>query len=136
MNYSKVEKFIKENAGEKDFTDGIDEEKISKIEQNLQVSIPESYKWFLRNYGSGGSFDIEILGHGLVSPEVVEFTKDYRELYDLPDHIVVIVDVDAFAYCLETQKMDSGECPVVTWIYQSGYDHQKASKGIRKDYGG
>ncbi len=48
MNYSKVEKFIKENAGEKDFTGGIDEEKISKIEQNLQVSLPESYKWFLR----------------------------------------------------------------------------------------
>ena len=118
--------FINKHANPHDFTGGINEEKIKKIENDLQTTLPESYKWFLRNYGSGGSFGVEILGHGLVSPEVVEFTKDYRELYNLPNHIVVVVEVDAFAYCLDTQKMDDGECPVVTWVYQSGYDHQKA----------
>lgn len=46
MNYSEVEQFIKENAEDDDFTGGISIEKINDIQENLNVKLPESYKWF------------------------------------------------------------------------------------------
>ena len=57
-----VEKFIEKFRKDKDFTGGIDEDKIKIIEKQLNVTLPESYKWFLRKYGSGGIFSIDILG--------------------------------------------------------------------------
>jgi len=54
MNFRAVEEFIEEFSKEKDFTGGIDEEKIKFIEGQLNVVLPESYKWFLRKHGSGG----------------------------------------------------------------------------------
>lgn len=42
--YLKVREFIADNAKEKDFTGGIGEDKILKIEQDLQVTPPDSYK--------------------------------------------------------------------------------------------
>ncbi|ETB70618.1 hypothetical protein A943_13985, partial [Bacillus sp. CPSM8] len=66
MNYSQVEQFIKENAEDDDFTGGISIEKINEIQENLNVKLPESYKWFLKNYGSGGIYGVDILGHGKV----------------------------------------------------------------------
>ncbi|TKH15784.1 SMI1/KNR4 family protein [Peribacillus simplex] len=39
----------------------------------------------------------------------------------LIDGIVVIESVDEFAYCLDTNKMQNGECPVILWDNQEGY---------------
>ncbi len=66
--YTQVEQFLNDNAKERDFTGGIGEDKISKIEQDLKVKLPESYKWFLRNYGSGGVYGIDILGYDFGVP--------------------------------------------------------------------
>ncbi|WP_397537130.1 SMI1/KNR4 family protein [Rummeliibacillus pycnus] len=128
MNFRAVEEFIEEFSKEKDFTGGIGEEKIKVIEEQLNVVLPESYKWFLRKYGSGGIFGINILGHGLVSATVVGTTNEYKKYYGLEDGIVVIVHVDAFAYCLDTNKMNNDECPVISWDVDSGsYDSEEAS---------
>lgn len=128
MDFITVEKFIEEFRKEKDFTGGIDEEKINFIERQLNVILPESYKWFLRKYGSGGIFSIDILGYDFVGASVVETTKEYKKYYGLSDGIVVIVDVDAFAYCLDTNKMNNGECPVISWDVDSeSYDSEEAS---------
>lgn len=127
MDFETVEKFI-EKYNDGDFTGGISEKKINSIEEQLHVVLPESYKWFLRKYGSGGIFGINILGYGLVSASVVETTKEYKKYYGLSDGIVVIVHVDAFAYCLDTNKMINGECPVISWDVDSGsYDSIEAS---------
>ena len=120
MNYSEVEQFIKENAEDDDFTGGISIEKINDIQENLNVKLPESYKWFLKNYGSGGIYGVDILGHGKVS-RVVTVTEDYRDHYGLIDGIVVIEYVDEFSYCLDTNKMEGGECPVILWENQEDY---------------
>ncbi|MED3604418.1 hypothetical protein P4472_22315 [Bacillus subtilis] len=40
--YLKVKEFFAENTKENDFTGGIGEDKILKIEQNLQVTLPVS----------------------------------------------------------------------------------------------
>ncbi|WP_299516485.1 SMI1/KNR4 family protein [uncultured Rummeliibacillus sp.] len=120
MDFRIVEEFIRKFQEEKDFTGGIGEEKIKFIEEKLNVNLPESYKWFLRKFGSGGIFSIDILGYDLAGASVVETTEEYKKFYGLSDGIVVIVDVDAFAYCLDTNKMKNGECPVISWDVDSG----------------
>lgn len=70
--YLKVKEFFAENTKENDFTGGIGEDKILKIEKNLQVTLPVSYKWFLRNYGSGGVYGIDLLGYDFGGASVVE----------------------------------------------------------------
>ena len=97
------------------FTGGVGHNKILDVENTLNVTLPESYKWFLREYGHGGMVGVEILGVGLSSvPPVVEFTLRYRKL-GLPNSFVVISNVDEWVYCLETSKMKNGECPVIDW---------------------
>ncbi|TWK50461.1 Antitoxin YobK [Bacillus paralicheniformis] len=138
MDYSKVEKFIKENdskhADPHDFTGGISEEKITKTENDLKTILPESYKWFLRNFGSGGVYGVDILGYDFGGASVVEFTNEYRKHYNLTDGLVVIEDIDFFAYCLDTNKMENGECPVFIWDRENGYENVVASSFIEYFY--
>ena len=97
------------------FTGAITESKINYIQKELGVILPDSYKFFLRHYGSGGMFGVEIIGCGYSEiPRVVEITKFYRK-YGLPRDLVVIEDVDEYQYCLQTSLMNDGECPVVNW---------------------
>ncbi|KXZ17814.1 hypothetical protein AXI59_00760 [Bacillus nakamurai] len=121
MNYSKIEKFFEENKEYTILTGGVTEDQISEIEENLNVSLPESYKWFLMTYGSGGAFGTMILGYDSCGADVVEQTNDYRKFYGLADGLVVIEYVDEFSYCLDTNKMTDGECPVVLWDNNDGY---------------
>ncbi|MED4816392.1 SMI1/KNR4 family protein [Bacillus atrophaeus] len=130
--YLKVKKFLAENAKEKDFTGGIGEEKISKIEQDLQVTLPDSYKWFLRNYGSGGVYGIDLLGYDFGGASVVEKTEEYRKYNKLPSGLVVIEHVDFFGYCLDTNKMNSErECPVIIWSEFGGYKELDSADFIK-----
>ncbi|BCE06659.1 MAG: SMI1/KNR4 family protein [Bacillus sp. (in: Bacteria)] len=121
MTYSEIEHFINENAEEDDFTGGVEEEIIIEIEKELQTTLPESYKWFLKNYGSGGMYGIEIEGSINKKATVVDRTKVYRDHFGLPKGIVVIEYVDEFSYCLDTNKMKDRECPVILWANEAGY---------------
>ncbi|WP_347343045.1 SMI1/KNR4 family protein [Peribacillus frigoritolerans] len=121
MKYSALKEFIKQYGEDDDFTGGVSEDKVKETEQKLQVSLPESYKWFLRNYGYGGLFGVEIIGYGFTGPAVVDATKGHQKYYDLIDGLVVIEDIDEFAYCLDINKMKDGECPVIMWDNQEGY---------------
>ncbi len=60
LNYSKLQEFIKEYGQGDDFTGGVSEDKVKETELKLQVSLPDSYKWFLRNYGYGGLFGVRM----------------------------------------------------------------------------
>ncbi|SNT17111.1 SMI1-KNR4 cell-wall [Bacillus sp. OK838] len=104
VKYSALQEFIKQYGEDADFTGGVSEDKVEETENKLQVPLPESYKWFLKNYGSGGSFGIDIIGYDFVGPSVVTATKDHQKYYDLIDGLVVIEDIDEFAYCLDTNK--------------------------------
>lgn len=136
MDYSKVEKFIKENDSKDHatFTGGVSEEKVKLIEHDLHVNLPESYKWFLKNFGSGGVYGVDILGYDFCGASVVEFTNEYRKHYNLTDGLVVIEDIDFFAYCLDTNKMENGECPVFIWDRENGYENVVASSFIEYFY--
>ncbi|MCJ2145758.1 SMI1/KNR4 family protein [Bacillus paralicheniformis] len=132
--YTEVTDFLSQNAKDKDFTGGIDNDKILGIEHDLHVNLPESYKWFLKNFGSGGVYGVDILGYDFGGASVVEFTNEYRKHYNLTDGLVVIEDIDFFAYCLDTNKMGNGECPVFIWDRENGYENVVASSFIEFFY--
>lgn len=59
-----------------DFTGGVDKAQITFVQNELGVELPESYKWFLSNYGSGGMFGVDIQGVGTSNrPPVIVHTK-------------------------------------------------------------
>ncbi|MEI3894512.1 MULTISPECIES: SMI1/KNR4 family protein [unclassified Bacillus (in: firmicutes)] len=100
-----------------DFMGGINEDTIREATQMLNINFPDSYHWFLKQYGSGGLDGMDI--HGCettaVDSSVVYQTKLYRETYNLPEQYIVLNDIDGTVTCLDTNQMKDGECPVVFW---------------------
>ena len=58
----KIVDMIKHYGEENDFYGRINEDDIKLVEKSLNIVFPESYKWFIRNYGSGGICGVEVLG--------------------------------------------------------------------------
>ncbi|MGY4713584.1 SMI1/KNR4 family protein [Bacillus amyloliquefaciens] len=127
MNYSGVKKFFDENKEYSILTGGVTDKHIKEIEKDLKVTLPDSYKWFLTEYGSGGVFGTMILGYDSHGAEVVDQTKEYRTFYNLIPGLVVIEYIDEFSYCLDTNKMVDGECPVILWDNHEGYGYTAAN---------
>ncbi|MEG9462415.1 SMI1/KNR4 family protein [Bacillus amyloliquefaciens] len=133
--YEKTIEFITENKADSYFTRGISEKEIINIEKELQLHLPDSYKWFLRNFGSGGLYGIDILGYDFGGASVVETTEEYRNYYHLSDGLVILEDIDFFAYALNTNKMNSNnECPVFIWDRVLGYQDKLADSFIEFFY--
>src|SRR5699024_10904893 len=99
-----------------DFTGGVDKRQVNYIQDTLNIKLPESYKWFLYNYGSGGLYGVDILGvaKSNISTVVIE-TEKYRDL-KMSENLVVIEDIVQYAYCLNTSKMKNIECPIIVWV--------------------
>ncbi|AIW36410.1 SMI1/KNR4 family protein [Bacillus velezensis] len=127
MNYSGVKKFFEENKKYSILTESVTDKQIKEIEEDLKATLPDSYKWFLTEYGSGGAFGTMILGYDSHGAEVVEQTKEYRTFYNLIPGLVVIEYIDEFSYCLDTNKMADGECPVILWDNHEGYGYTAAN---------
>ncbi|WP_039837811.1 SMI1/KNR4 family protein [Paenibacillus sonchi] len=125
MNYENLSSLIQENSDESDFTSGITAEEVIRIESALNVEFPQSYKWFLENYGSGGLFGVDILGYGKSSPSVVSKTEKLRNL-GMPYGYIVIEDCEEFFYCLDTTDISKGECSVISWDRISGFNGKRA----------
>jgi len=114
--------FINEHMESDDFTGGVDDSQINFVQEELGVEFPESYKWFLTTYGSGGLFGVDILGVAKSNrvPVVIN-TNRYRDL-GLETDLVVIENPGEYVYCLNTSKMEKNECPVIAWNRQGGLD--------------
>lgn len=119
-----IRDLISEYYESNDFTGSVSEIRIKQIEDMLGVVLPESYKWFIREYGHGGIGGIEIFGVSKAEiPSCVKATQNYRQ-YDLPQKFVVIENCDEWLHCLDTDKITNGDCPVVDW-------DRKGNIGIR-----
>lgn len=82
--------------------------------------MPDSFKWFINEYGYGGVNGALILGVALDKSLVcVEATKELRK-YGLPKYLVVIENLEEYVCCLDTSKLIKGECPVVEWDQLGG----------------
>ncbi|UPW81413.1 SMI1/KNR4 family protein [Lysinibacillus sp. Ag94] len=99
------------------FTGGVNEDTIREAAQMLNITFPSSYHWFLKQYGSGGIKGMDIHGCKTTAADssVVYHTQLYREKYNLPVQYIVLEDIDGCVSCLDTNQMNDGECPVVSW---------------------
>ncbi|WP_176489501.1 SMI1/KNR4 family protein [Brevibacillus laterosporus] len=124
MKKSQIIELIK-NAKRSFFVGALDNNKISSIETMLNAELSDSYKWFLGEYGTGGVIGVEILGGGLRGiPTCVRETVDWRE-YGLSEEFVVIENFGEGVYCLDTSRIENGECPVVDWDQGEGIGDQE-----------
>jgi antitoxin YobK len=116
MNLPNISKEIIALSDNVSFVGKADETRIDLIEKELQILLPESYKWFLKEYGLAILPGFVILGNGLSNvPACVETTLSWRK-YGLPESLVVIEDDGTdWIYCLGTSRIKNGECPVVDW---------------------
>lgn len=132
MNKEELINFIKEHKEIDDFTGEVDESRIYVVQNKLGVELPDSYKWFLNTYGSGGLFGVDILGIGKSNvASVVIVTESYRDL-EMNENLIVIEDAGEYAYCLDSSNMENNECPVIVWNRQGGLDDFNTAKNFYK----
>jgi hypothetical protein len=98
-----------------------DEQTILMIEDTLKISLPESYKWFLRQYSLLMMPNYIIYGVGSIEePACLKLTIGVREK-GLPAALVVIEnDNDGRILCLDTARTKGEDCPIVSWATQGG----------------
>lgn len=97
---------------------GVSVEQIRDIENKLHVKLPESYKWFLEQYGEGILLGIEVYGagaKGTTIPSCLTFTEKSRDEDNLPKEYVVIEELGELAYCIDTSLSQDQESNIVCW---------------------
>jgi len=100
-----IENLINKYKEKNDFTGEISEEKIKSTEEALMVSFSDDYKWFIKNYGSGGVLGIDILGIAKNNISTVKnSTQKLREAFNLESNFYVIEDCDEFFYCGKSKE--------------------------------
>jgi len=51
MNKVMIASFIKNNMKPFDFTGGVNSGQINSVQDKIGVALPDSYRWFLSNFG-------------------------------------------------------------------------------------
>ncbi|PCD06308.1 hypothetical protein CMV16_19225 [Peribacillus simplex] len=118
MEKEKIIEIINEYNDSIFLTGGVSVQQIGDIENKLNVTLPDSYKWFLGQYGEGILLGIEIYGAGAKKtniPSCVQFTEKSREDDNLPKEYVMIEELGELAYCIDTSIFLNNECPIVRW---------------------
>lgn len=99
------------------------EAEVAAAEKALGVTLPESYRAFLLNWGNIALGNIEYYGLTKSSdfdsagvPNVVWFTQRKRLQVGLPDALVVFQnDNDEVYYCINTELETRDKYPIVVW---------------------
>lgn len=119
MNQNEIENLFL-SIDEKIITGGVSRTEIEKMESELNIKLPDSYKWFLEKYGQCGVSGTMIYGIAKNNIHRASIsTTDYRKK-GLPNNYCVICDVDEWVYCLDTNSMINGECQIVDWDISKG----------------
>ena len=120
--YDEIREIITENAENVDFADfgnGVSGEWIQKAEKRLKIKLPESYKWWLKNYSGGEVYGEEIFSiyemdfDAVVGGDIVYMHElNMREgLFD--DNMLVICELsDAVFYFDMSKPGEDDEYPV------------------------
>lgn len=95
-------------------------DQINKLEELLNIKLPDSFRKFLRVYGGGGVVGSEISGIEDNNAEldyggtIYGDTLVCREDYDLPEHLITIFfKDDEICWCLDYRNMDLNKEPQV-----------------------
>lgn len=112
MNYyKKAKKYMDMDAAE--FVGGISENEIENAMKTLSVVFPESYKAFLSDFGGGDAGGEIIFGITNNEEDDVVIVTQMERSQGLPKNLIIIGFSNDTLVCLDTSKMNNGECPVV-----------------------
>ena len=105
--YDEIKEII-ENAGDAvdfaEFGDGVSEEWIERAEKRLNIDLPESYKWWLRNYGGGEIYGEEIFSiyeqdfDTVVGGDIVYMYELNKKQFNYSDNMLAICETDNETY--------------------------------------
>ena len=108
--FEQLERFIEGNSEEILITGGWDDNKISELEKELNVSFREELKEFIKKYGFLMGYGVEIAVCGKNGGSyTVDATLNFRKL-GLDDKYLAIEGDGELAYCLDNE---TGE--IVNW---------------------
>ena len=102
---------IKKYGEENDFHGKINEDDIKLVEHSLSIIFPESYRWFIRNYGSGGICGVEILVIENKEDSSVIYGTERCRILGLESGCIVIEDLGEFIMCIDTNNRDK----IIRW---------------------
>lgn len=115
--YDEIKQIIEdsEDVDFADFGNGVSGEWIEKAEARLNISLPESYKWWLKNYGGGEIYGEEIFSiyehdfDSVVGGDIVYMYEQNKKLYNFPDNILAVCETDdeLFYFDVSEDKPDN-----------------------------
>ncbi|MBU2792721.1 SMI1/KNR4 family protein [Acidithiobacillus thiooxidans] len=93
---------------------------IRAIEDQLGFKIPESLKWFLKTYGSGGVNGSTVYGVGLLKRRytIVNKTKEFITENNISKHWMLLAeDEEGWVFVMDVDHADSRLCdaPVIAY---------------------
>jgi len=120
--YNEVQELI-ENAGDyvefADFGDGVSEEWIKKAEERLGFGFPDSYKWWLRNYGGGEIYGEEIFSvyeqdfDTVVGGDIVYMYELNKKNHNYNDNVLVVCEANDDVFYFDLSKRNElNEIPI------------------------
>lgn len=119
--YDEIQKLIAEAGNSVDFADygnGASEEWIMKAEERLGFKLPNSYKWWLRNYGGGEIYGEEIFSiydqdfDTVVGGDIVYMYELNKKSGNLSEEKVVICEANDDIFYFDLSRKDENEMPI------------------------
>ncbi|HEM3613028.1 TPA: SMI1/KNR4 family protein [Streptococcus suis] len=101
------------------FGEGTNDFWITKAEQRLSFSFPESFKWWLKNYGGGEVFGEEIFSiyeldfDNVIGGDIVYINELNRQNNVTNANQLTICEGDFGMFYFQRDSKDSEECPVM-----------------------
>lgn len=98
----KILEMVKKYEEDKDFFGSVDDREIKKVEAVLKITLPDQYREFIRQYGSGGICGVFIEGiEGTLGSSMLKATERYHNL-GLDKDSIVIFDASEYVMCMLT----------------------------------
>jgi cell wall assembly regulator SMI1 len=127
--WQKLAALIRSNAPPRSLGIGASSSEIARCEESLRVSLPQSFRWFLNTFGAltWPDYIYGIVPANSAGLSVEENARQEREETDppMPLHLVPFAgDGWGNSFCLDTSRLEEGECPIVFWNHEREGDQQ------------
>ncbi|MTI83275.1 MAG: SMI1/KNR4 family protein [Firmicutes bacterium] len=112
MAFLSIKKLIEEKRDQSYFFGPVEEKIIKKVEEKLELTFPEDYREFLKEYGCGNIGPIEIFGLGpnIESvPNVEWMIRHLRKTRSLPNYLIPIENLGDGFYAALTSVNSSDQ---------------------------
>lgn len=135
-NYKKAKEIILEKEDLSDYIKNVSYELIEKAEKYLDIKFPNTYKRYLKDFGTltfGATEIYGIINEDFINssvPDAIWLTMKKRGDFNLPEQFIQIYSVgEGTEFFLDTSKMKNNECPVVS-MYVPNFLEDKFSEGL------